>query len=86
MISLLMTMPPPQKKKKKKLIKKLKGIHPFAMLQSCGQGGEDGIERVIVRLLMHHHMGLVSLLSLGNVNLAWARTNVHTIEQVFKLK
>jgi hypothetical protein len=39
-----------------------------------------------VRLLMHHHMGLVSLLSLGNVNLAWARTNVHTIEQVFKLK
>jgi len=40
------------------------------MLQSCGQGGEDGIESVIVRLLMHHHMGLVSLLSLGNVNLA----------------
>jgi hypothetical protein len=39
-----------------------------------------------VRLLMHHHMGMVSLVSLGNVNLAWARTNVHTIEQVLKVE
>jgi hypothetical protein len=58
------------KKSKRKLIKELKGTHPFAMLQSCGEGGEDGIESVIVRLLMHHHMGMVSLLSLGNANLA----------------